>query len=285
MMHDIISDIHKEGLRTLVKLVREKSIPEEFTVDYTSQGTSIFAHTSQAVHVNVSSLGLEALTRAGYLFSIPHYERQSFDWSGQVRVKEHESYRRCYITPAGFRAVDNNFAPVDDIIQYRTPLKITTCLDKFRQDFPDPSRLAFVMMKFGKTKLHNAILGAIQDALQEQGFTALRADDKEYADDVLDNILTYIYGCRFGIAVFERIEGDDFNPNVALEIGYMMGINKQVCLLKDQTLKGLNTDLTGKLYKEFDPQNCDTTILPLLRKWMQDKGITTSQIEQNGSSE
>ena len=38
MIHDIISDTHKESLRTLVKLVRAKTIPEEFAVIHTSKG-------------------------------------------------------------------------------------------------------------------------------------------------------------------------------------------------------------------------------------------------------
>ena len=62
---------------------------------------------------------------------------------------------------------------------------------------------------------------AIQSTLGTFGIAALRADDKEYHDDLLPNVLTYIYGCRFGIAVFERLEAEDFNPNVSLEVGYM----------------------------------------------------------------
>lgn len=60
-----------------------------------------------------------------------------------------------------------------------------------------------------------------------------------------------MYSCDFAIAIFERITEDNFNPNVSLEVGYMMGINKSVLFLKDKTLKSLQTDLAGKLYKEF----------------------------------
>ena len=90
---------------------------------------------------------------------------------------------------------------------------------------------------------------------------------------VLYNVLTCLYGCGFGIAVFERLESEDFNPNVALEVGYLMAMNKQVCLLKDQTLKHLNTDLIGKLYKTFDPQDPIGSIPSELNKWMQDRKI------------
>jgi predicted nucleotide-binding protein len=79
--------------------------------------------------------------------------------------------------------------------------------------------------------------------------------------------------CDFGIGVFERILEDNFNPNVSIEVGYMMGLRKKVCLLKDQTLNNLPTDLMGKLYKPFDPQNIEKTLPDQLEKWMQDKGL------------
>jgi len=82
-----------------------------------------------------------------------------------------------------------------------------------------------------------------------------------------------MYGCHFGIAVFDRIEADDFNPNVALEVGYMLALNKSVCLLKDRTLKALHADLVGRLYRHFDPQNILNTIPTELSKWMSDKDL------------
>jgi len=101
----------------------------------------------------------------------------------------------------------------------------------------------------------------------------LRADDKQYHDDLFPNVLTYMYGCRFGIAVFERLEEDDFNPNVSLEVDYMNALKKSVCLLKDKTLKTLQTDLVGKLYKIFDPQDIINTIPSELEKWLRDKDL------------
>src|SRR3990172_35156 len=89
------------------------------------------------------------------------------------------------------------------------------------------------------------------------------------------NILTYIYGCEFGIAVFERIESDEFNPNVSLEVGYMLALRKPVCLLKDRTLEILQADLVGKIYRVFDPQDPVGTIQDELSQWLRDKEIVT----------
>ena len=106
-----------------------------------------------------------------------------------------------------------------------------------------------------------------------EDFCHAPADDKLYHDDLFWNILTYVYGCGFGIAVFERIEQEDFNPNVAFEVGYMMALKKQVLLLKDQTLKNLHSDLIGRLYKTFDPQRIAQSLGPKLETWLRDKGL------------
>lgn len=102
------------------------------------------------------------------------------------------------------------------------PVEIQESLARFRSDHPDEAKVAFIMMRFGQTGLHEKVIKGIKSALEPHGITGLRADDKQYHDDLFDNILTYIYGCGLGIAVFERIETDEFNPNVSLEVGYMM---------------------------------------------------------------
>lgn len=53
----------------------------------------------------------------------------------------------------------------------------------------------------------------------------------------------------------------------------MLALKKPMCLLKDKTLKSLHSDLVGKLYKNFDPQNAEDTIIEVLRQWLSDKGI------------
>jgi hypothetical protein len=156
---------------------------------------------------------------------------------------------------------------------HTTPPEIQQSLREFRLDYPDPKKVAFIMMKFGATPAHTKIVQGIKDALAPHGIEAVRADEKEYHPDLLSNILTYLYGCGFGIAVFERIERDDFNPNVSLEVGYILALKKEVCLLKDKTLVALHTDLVGRLYREFDPQDPVASIAPVLTKWMQDRRV------------
>jgi hypothetical protein len=146
--------------------------------------------------------------------------------------------------------------------------EVENSLKAFRRDHPRRQKTAFIIMRFGSSRSHSKVLSAIRRTLKTHGIVGLRADDKQYHDDLLYNILTYVFGCSFSIAIFERIETEQFNPNVSFEVGYAMAIDKPVCLLKDRTLKTLQTDLMGKLYREFDPHDPRKTIQEHLGKWI-----------------
>lgn len=201
----------------------------------------------------------------GQVTIVPDLEHEEpKDFSGTV---SYNSLLRLYVTPE-----DIQMAPAAPSI-LQIPPELVASVDRLRADHPNPDKTAFIMMRFGTTKAHDELTQAIRDACSAAGITALRADDKQYHDDLFPNVLTYVYGCGIGVAVFERLEADDFNPNVSLEVGYMMALNKPVCLLKDKTLKTLHTDLVGKLYKSFDPQEPGGSIEPQLTKWLSDKSL------------
>jgi hypothetical protein len=126
------------------------------------------------------------------------------------------------------------------------------------------------MMRFAETRLHQHLTASICEAVAPYKINVLRADYREYHPDVYLNILTYIYRCWFGIAVFERIETQEPNPNISLEVGLMFGLRKRVCLLKDKTLPALQSDLVGQLYKPFDVIEPESTVKQHLCKWLID---------------
>lgn len=212
---------------------------------------------------------------------LTHPDLRSIGWfSGKVSIKPEVEFN-------GQRFIHNNtrlydmalsFYMVPEVVVMQSaptlfPVEIKESLEMFRRDYPNPNKVAFVMMRFGQTSAHQQIEAGIKGALKPSGIAAVRADEAEYHEDLYYNILTYMYGCGFGIAVFERIEADEFNPNVSLEVGYMMGLRKRVCFLKDKTLKTLHADLVGKLYRVFDPQNPVATISVELSQWLKDKGM------------
>lgn len=192
----------------------------------------------------------------------PEYEERDQETFGEIR---HNASIVFYLTPEVLK--DEHMTAHTSL-----PPEIADSILAFQRDHPDSSKTAFIMMRYGTTVAHSEITSGIKTALSKRGIAGLRADDKQYHDDLFGNILTYLYGCGLGVAVFERLETDDFNPNVSLEVGYMLGLRKPVCLLKDRTLKTLHTDLTGRLYRAFDPQHPIDSIASELTQWLHDKG-------------
>lgn len=153
------------------------------------------------------------------------------------------------------------------------PNDILDSYNQFNLDHSGDNLTAFVIMQIKDTGFHREIYEVIKSTCNSLGIRALRADEKEYSEDLFTNVKTYMHACSFGIAVFERISEDDINPNVSLEVGYMLGLGKRVCLLKEKTLQKLQTDLAGKLYRPFDLQNIKITMKGELTKWINDKFI------------
>jgi hypothetical protein len=97
----------------------------------------------------------------------------------------------------------------------------------------------------------------------------LRVDDKTYPPDgdLWNNICVYMMGCRFGVCVFEEIDEREFNPNVPLEFGFMRAMNRQVLLMKDMRMPKLPSDMTGKLYRQFNTYEITSTIHEQISQW------------------
>lgn len=153
------------------------------------------------------------------------------------------------------------------------PNELGEPIKRFRKDFGIHDKCGFLMMKFENSKIQNKIVEIIKSEFEKKGIQILRADDKWYDDDLFTNIKTYMHGCSFGIGLFERINSNYFNPNVSLEIGYMMALNKPILFLKDSTLDSLHTDLVGKLYYEYDFQNLKSSLPLVIERWIKNKEI------------
>ena len=260
------------------QLMRQTPGIEEITAHQVAEGTRIHESEVPVIFNLMSHLGRFWISASG-------------DWrNGYTSIGlNHEEVKREYL---GYKKIDiliyrfyDLYEPKQEMIHPigsclpDFPPEIQESIVRFRNDHPNKTKAAFVMMKLSKTKAHEEIVKAIKDTLSQFGIQGVRADDKQYHDDLFPNILTYIYGCEFGIAVFERIETDEFNPNVSLEVGYMLALRKPVCLLKDKTLETLHTDLVGKLYRPFDPQDISDTVSKELMKWLSDKDIVSNIIK------
>ena len=157
------------------------------------------------------------------------------------------------------------------------PPEIGISLDRLRALYPDYSKCGFLIMRFTAAKPFARILNAIDETTRSHGLHILRADAHDFHGDLLSNVRTYLHGCSFGIAVYERIESEAHNANIGLEVGYLMALNKPVLLLKDRTLPSLQADLAGRLYRTFDPHDPEGTIPQQLTTWFEDHGIVISK--------
>jgi hypothetical protein len=146
-------------------------------------------------------------------------------------------------------------------------------IKKLLDDYSPLERNVFLIMRFKNEPPFSDIVDTIQSVCKKRGLNISRSDDKSYSDDLWDNVMTYMYGSTYAIAVFDQINYREFNPNVALEVGFMLAQNKRILLLKDQAIPVMPTDIIGKIYKSFDTYRPRETIPPQLEKWFIDCGL------------
>lgn len=191
-------------------------------------------------------------------------------------------YGSRWVTPYGIDYFDRHSltnvteSPNSKYLLTIEPPDLASAIQNLKSQY-ETTKTGFIMMQFGHSRAHEEITEAIRQTLKNNGLIGLRADDKEYHPDLFQNVQTYMYSCGFGIAVLESIADEIFNPNVSLEIGYMFALGKPVCLLKDKNLPNLPADLTGKLYRPFDPGNISSSIDEALTKWLTDKGLVQTK--------
>ena len=126
----------------------------------------------------------------------------------------------------------------------------------------------FVIMPFREEL--NKVYEIIKDIFASKGYSAIRADEKEFTNDLWENVRVYLECCNVAVAVFDKNDQDNFNPNVAIEVGYMLSKGNKVCLLKDKKLPKLPSDLISKMYKEYDSDDVEGTLPEQLGLWIRD---------------
>jgi hypothetical protein len=142
----------------------------------------------------------------------------------------------------------------------------------FRRDHPDYDRNVFIMMSFAGEPSLAKVWTELSAVLKSHGLRALRADQKTYGKSrqIWDNLITYMHGCRYGIAVLEQETADDFNPNVALEYGFMRALGKNVLLLKEKRFRKIRADILGTIWMEFDVAALEGSVRRAIDQWVKD---------------
>jgi nucleoside 2-deoxyribosyltransferase len=112
----------------------------------------------------------------------------------------------------------------------------------------------------------------LRKVLRDNGLNPLRADDKMYMRDrnLWNNVCVYMLSCKTGISILEDRIADEFNPNVALEYGFMRALDKPVLLLADVGFRNLRADIIGTLREQFDITDIAGTIRSPIEKWLKE---------------
>lgn len=138
-------------------------------------------------------------------------------------------------------------------------------------------KTAFIMSAFR----HNDYIEMAKDVLKSHGIIPLVAKGRvgEFDDKVWDNIVIHMNMCDFGIAIYaddsldnrkDNKERDKMNPNVSIEVGYLLGLQKKVLFLKHDNLPKLPSDFGGEHYAAF---NNYETIKSSISEWLEKRGL------------
>jgi hypothetical protein len=116
-----------------------------------------------------------------------------------------------------------------------------------RSDF---ERNIFLISRFpaGVSDPLSAIFERIRRAAAEHDMTVHLASDSNAEDTLWANVVTYMWGCRYGIALIDDHPAG-LNPNVLIEIGSMLMTGRRCAILKDPSAPKMPTDLVGHIYK------------------------------------
>jgi hypothetical protein len=145
--------------------------------------------------------------------------------------------------------------------------------ESFFRDHPHYERNVFIMTRFAAgDRLLGQLDAELRRTLCRHGVEGLRADDRMYPRDrqLWKNVCVYMVCCKYGVAVLEDRLKDEFNPNVALEYGFMRALDKPTLLLADSGFRNLRADVVGTLREEFDLTDIAGTLAQPIEKWIHD---------------
>jgi hypothetical protein len=147
---------------------------------------------------------------------------------------------------------------------------------RFFDDHTDYRKNVFIMTRFTTgNKLLEELDTEVRRVLKTNDLNPLRADDKMYLRDrnLWNNVCVYMNCCKYGIAILEDRVANEFNPNVAIEYGYMRALNKPVLLLADTGFRNLRADIIGTLREQFDITDIKGTIDNPINIWLKELNL------------
>jgi hypothetical protein len=128
--------------------------------------------------------------------------------------------------------------------------------------FDDPASNAAIDVQL------RAVVAAVRKAVDDCGFKARLASDKDYHPQLWDNVELHLLGCKRGIAIVEDKYRPELNPNVAMEWGWLRGMGRNVLYLVEKDFNQARADWDGLIEKPFDWANPVPGITAGIQAWL-----------------
>lgn len=146
-------------------------------------------------------------------------------------------------------------------------------------------RNVFIIMRYADESPLTEVESTIKKTLKSYGLNAVLARDVAFDEELWSNVRFCMDHSRYAIVVFESLIKPDQNPNVTLELGYMLALRQPCLILKEKSLSTLNSDIIGRLYTPFDSHKAKKTVSYAIEKWLEKLGHTQSPSAQTISGE
>jgi hypothetical protein len=131
--------------------------------------------------------------------------------------------------------------------------------------YPDPQNPAVTDPQLKK------VVDAVIQAVSANKYVPRVASDQDYHAQLWDNVELHLLGCRRGIAIVQDKVKEELNPNVAIEWGWMLGLDRKVLYLVEKDFKRERADWKGMTKYEFDWTNPAPGIDAAVKKFLPPK--------------
>lgn len=147
-------------------------------------------------------------------------------------------------------------------------------LDEFHQS-GDYDQSVFIMTKYPddegdpiqNAKL-NEVIKTVRDSVAKCKFVPRMATDQKFQDMIWTNVEFYLVACGRGIAIIEDCYLREFNPNVAMEWGWMRAMGKKVLYLVEESFSAERADAAGFIGERFAWDNPESKIPDAVERFL-----------------
>jgi hypothetical protein len=114
----------------------------------------------------------------------------------------------------------------------------------------------------------NDLIDRLRETCALHGLNLHLASDGNAEDTLWPNVVTYMWGSKYGIVIVDSLEGV-LNSNVLIEVGGMLMTGRRCAILRDDSVPNMPTDLVGHIYKPVDLKDHDA-VEQAIHRWLRD---------------